>query len=249
MWRWGTAVAMGVAAACAPLGEEATVSPHAFVGLPAVQSKAEVLIEKPQYVLSYDTDARMARWVAWRLASADLGTVKRCDCWAPDAALPVSLQPKTEDFGQRGYEVGHLCPAQDRSARAEDNRETFRAINAVPQTHALNTGPWEDLELAMRQLVRNGRVLYVIAGPLPSDAVVPAAYFKVVLAVPSGSTDAAQVGLDAEVIAGIFPNTTRQLRDYRDYLVAVREVEQATGLLFFTNISPQVRAVLEVREP
>jgi endonuclease G, mitochondrial len=79
-------------AATPTAGQE--LNPNIRFGLPAPAkanpeaSREAFLIERPQYVLSYNAKTRTPNWVAWRLREADIGTAAR-SAFEPDPA-PVA---------------------------------------------------------------------------------------------------------------------------------------------------------------
>src|SRR5262249_378441 len=131
----------------------------------ADKSKEAYLIERPQYVLSYNDKRKTANWVAWQLVAKDVGRVSRGE-FAEDPDLPKGLdRVQVQAYAGSGFERGHLCPARDRSSDEKDNDSTFLMTNVVPQSRACNQGAWERLERYSRDLADNGKELYVVAGP------------------------------------------------------------------------------------
>src|SRR5215212_7740437 len=47
------------------------------------------LIERPQYVLSYNRDHGIPNWVSWQLTQRDLGDTKRSNTFVSDTTLPA----------------------------------------------------------------------------------------------------------------------------------------------------------------
>jgi endonuclease G len=122
--------------------------------------------------------------------------------------------------------------------------------NMTPQRPALNRGPWKYLETYERKLVTDeGKEIEVIAGPIFSDRVkkigkgvaVPSSYFKIAV-VHDKDHD---VTAKSDVIAVIMPNSTTVAdTKWTKFLVTPKDIEQATGCEFFTNLRPDVRAAL-----
>jgi DNA/RNA endonuclease G (NUC1) len=75
------------------------------------------LIERDQYVLSYNAKTRTPNWVSWELKKEDIGNAKRVP-FEPDPALPkgVLARVSSRDYDGAGFDRGHMCPAKDRSA-------------------------------------------------------------------------------------------------------------------------------------
>jgi endonuclease G len=69
-------------------------SEHLAMGNPngavdSVSYSNNYLMEKPQYVVSYNRDRGIPNWVAWHLDNTWLGTIPRKDKFRPDSTLPV----------------------------------------------------------------------------------------------------------------------------------------------------------------
>jgi endonuclease G len=54
----------------------------------------------------------------------------------------------------------------DRTRNEADNSSTFLMTNMMPQVPELNRGVWSDLEEYCRELVQQGKELYIVAGPM-----------------------------------------------------------------------------------
>jgi endonuclease G len=235
----------------------ASVSVHTRLGLPGATSSTaplEYLSVKPQYVVSYDGARRVASWVSWQLDAAWLGPVPRQDDFRPDDTLPPQVpQARLADYAGSGWDRGHLCPSEDRSATVGDNRSTFYLTNIVPQADNVNGGPWEKLESYLRGLATGGRELAVVAGgvftgpprSIGADAVaVPAATFKVAVVLDRPGQGIAEVTARTRVIAVVMPNDdalVARSADWRSFRVRPRQVESLTGLRLFPDVPHEVR--------
>src|SRR5262245_22769490 len=137
------------------------------LGLPASASteREAFLIERPQYVLSYNARTRTPNWVCWRLSKEDIGKAARGP-FAPDPALPKNIaKVSSHVYDGGGFDRGHMCPAQDRSATQDDMDATFYTTSIVPQAPHCNQRAWERLEAYCRDLTKDGHVLWIAAGP------------------------------------------------------------------------------------
>jgi endonuclease G len=156
----------------APAREVGKENPNVRFGLPATvkadpKSREAFLIERAQYVLSYNTKTRTPNWVCWRLCKVDIGKAARA-AFESDPALPkgVIARVNSRDFSKGGFDRGHMCPAKDRSASPDDSRAVFYMTNIVPQSPASNQKGWERLEDYCRRLAKEGHALYIACGPL-----------------------------------------------------------------------------------
>ena len=227
------------------------------------------LMAKPQYVLSYNNSLGTPNWVSWHLNSSWLGTTPRSNDFRPDPALPSGwLQVTPADYEETGFDKGHMCNAEDRSRDAVSDAGTFLMDNMVPQSPKNNEHTWEGLEAYCRTLAKQGDELYIVSGPAgrggegskgkmttiasKSDPAhrqiaVPASVWKVVLVLPKGQTTAQGVAAGAKAIAVIMPNNQELSLNWQDYIVSVNDVENLTGLKFFSNVAPAVAAGLKAQ--
>jgi endonuclease G, mitochondrial len=183
-------------------------------------SREAFLIARPQYVLSYNAEKRIPNWVCWELKASDIGTAARAP-FEPDPDLPRGFAKVTSRvYTNGGFDRGHICPAKDRSSSPKDIRATFYMTNIVPQAPNCNQRGWEKLEDYCRRLTKEGRVLYVAAGPAGVGGAgkdgrkeeigegrlkvtVPHKVWKVVLVLPR---EGAEPRKNTRVIAVIMPN-------------------------------------------
>jgi len=249
---WSAPVAVSVLNA-----KGAALSVHTRLGLPGASSATAppgYLSVKPQYVVSYDGARRVANWVSWQLGAAWLGPVPRQDDFRPDDTLPPRVpQAQLADYAGSGWDRGHLCPSEDRTATVADNRSTFYLTNVLPQADHLNGGPWEKLESYLRGLARSGTELSVVAGgvftgaprTIGADAVaVPDAAFKVAVVLDRPGQTLGEVTARTRVIAVLMPNDdalVERSADWRPFRVRPGEVESLTGLRLFPDVPHEVR--------
>jgi endonuclease G len=120
---------------------------------------------KPQSVISYGNKIHTANWVSWQLNRSWIGAADRPDNFRPDDALPAeAYKVRPSDYTGSGYDRGHIAPSADRTRKEADNSATFLMSNMMPQVPELNRGVWGDLEEYCRELVQQGKELYIIAG-------------------------------------------------------------------------------------
>jgi endonuclease G, mitochondrial len=217
-------------------------------------SKDAYLIERPQYVLSYNDSKRIPNWVCWNLNKADIGNTKRAVGFDPDPDLPKSfVRVKHSDYTGFGFDRGHLCPSKDRSDTEENNKITFYTTNIMPQSPACNRGGWERFESYCRDLTRDGSELYIAAGPhgqggtgehgkretigKAGEITVPAACWKVVMVVPNSEEMPTHA---TRTLAVWMPNDQTVPEDWKPYAVTVAEVEKRTGYKFFPVVPDDV---------
>jgi endonuclease G len=238
------------------------------------KQREDYLIERPQFVLSYNAKTCCPNWVCWRLSKDDIGKAPR-GAFISDEELKNKGLPmvKSEDYDSSGFDRGHMCPAQDRSATKEDIQATFVMTNVVPQAPRCNQHAWERLEDYCRRLTKDGHVLWIAAGPYGSGGVgkdhegkahseeiptigkhhkinVPAKLWKVILVLPDETSEPTK---RTRVIATIFPNDERVYEKkenkedwhWADHRVSVAEVEKLTGYKFFRTLPEETAQALK----
>jgi endonuclease G, mitochondrial len=254
-------LALAVVLAAAPAQAQLAISVHLTLGNPsgAVVDPAapdNYLIVRDQYALAYQRDRGIPRWVSWHLDSASLGTADRyTGNFITDTSLPVGWYRVThDDYTNSGYDRGHMTPSADRSASDPDNEATFILTNIIPQAPANNRGPWRVLEEATRDLVGLGNEVFVISGGLGTRGTlaagkldIPAATWKVLLALPAGDNDVSRVTTSTTVIAVRMPNDDTVGSSWQSYQTSVDCIEAQTGLDFFSEVEDTVEATIEAQ--
>jgi endonuclease G, mitochondrial len=241
------------------------VTEHLTLGNPSGAAQTDpnnYLIDKPQFALCFNKSRGIANWVSWHLSIDWKGTAPRTKSFRPDPDLPAGFSTiRTADYERTGFDRGHLCPSDDRDKSPTDNAATFVLSNVVPQAPLNNRETWKYLEDYARTLVDQGNEIYITAGPTGvggdgeqgsatsiagGRVTVPAALWKVLLVLPNGTDDLNRIGPNTRVIAVYMPNTqTNPNLPWQRYQLTVNELEQKTGLHFFTNLPDDVQRALK----
>ena len=209
------------------------------------------LIEKPQYALAYNCQGGTPNWVSWQLNQSWLGKVERSDDFRPDTDLPPDCYAvRANDYRGSGYDRGHLIPSGDRTRRKLDNSATFLMSNMIPQSPANNREVWRELEKYSRDLVSQGKELYIVAGGsgtaekiAKSKIIVPKYTWKVILILDRSDREDTE---NPRTIAIWMPNSEQVANtDWQDYIVSVDEVEKKTGYNFFSAMPKQIQKKIE----
>lgn len=139
------------------------------------------------------------------------------------------------DYTHSGYTRGHMAPAADMKWDREAMKESFYMTNICPQKAALNSGGWNKLENKVRDWARRDSAIIVATGPILSSKMitigesrvaVPERFYKVVLAPFADPVRA---------VAFVYPNGSSK-GAIKKYAVSVDEVEQLTGIDFFSGL-------------
>lgn len=123
------------------------------------------LLDKPQYVMSYNRSRATSNWVSWYLNSSSIGSTSRQNDFRPDTSLPSGwYQVGDTDYSGSGFDRGHMTPSGDRTSSVANNSATFLMTNMIPQAPDNNQGPWEGLESYLRGQLNNNQEIYIISG-------------------------------------------------------------------------------------
>ena len=219
------------------------------------------LIQRGQFCTSYNRDRGTPNWVGWELDASWSGPASRQDNFIPDPQVPAQwYHVVTTDYTNTGFDRGHMCPSEDRTRTQADNDSVFFMTNMVPQSATLNSGQWSTLEGYCRTLSQAGDKLYIYSGTygeggtgiygymtaFPNNKVtVPAKVWKVIMVLPAGTDDLSRVTTSTRCIAVIMNNDEGPFSSWGNYRVSVDSVEALTGLDFFSNVPPDIQAVIE----
>ncbi|MGD1699306.1 DNA/RNA non-specific endonuclease [Dapis sp. BLCC M229] len=232
---------------------------HITLGNPSnatttIENSENYLMEKAQYVLSYNRKKGIANWVSWQLNKSWLGNVERQDDFRPDDSLPEEwYQVRPNDYRNSGYDRGHLIPSADRTANENDNSATFLMTNIIPQSPDNNRETWRELEQYSRELVRQGNELYIIAGGYRKKSTlasgkltIPSRTWKIIVVLKPGA-GVGGVNKNTRVIAVDMPNSNRIRSDWKAYRVSVNKIESATGYDFLSKVPQEIQDAIESR--
>ena len=191
------------------------------------QDANNYFLQKNGYCLSYNNAKGRANWVAWSLQKSDQGKTPRQNDFAPDHTLPKAFKHVVpQDFSGTGYDKGHLCNSQARTASVALNHETFLMTNIIPQSPACNRGPWRVLEENCATWSRT-ETLVIYAGGIgelqiigKSKISVPQYCWKVIF------------GHNKDPVCVIMPNTPKLKADYKAYIVPLDVIIKKTGYQF-----------------
>ncbi|HEV2147244.1 MAG TPA: DNA/RNA non-specific endonuclease, partial [Longimicrobiaceae bacterium] len=258
----GAVAAGGAEVAASPVAEGPVYRNHLEFGTPRDVTPADdYLMEKPQYVLSYNPRRNVANWVAWNLNRTHFGDAPRSSSFTSDPALPSRFtRVVNSDYTGSGYTRGHMVRSEERTVTPEENASTFLLTNVLPQTQDLNAGPWLGLERYLQeQAQKEGREIYVLAGGIFPErpetlsgrgkVAIPTHTWKIAVLLPSGRGLAdVKSARDLRVIAVNMPNENGiATRPWRDYLTTVDALEEATGYDFLDKLPDEIEAEVERR--
>ena len=213
--------------------------------IPSSKGNQGQIIQRTGYTLSYDAKNKTPQWVAWELTKEETrGNQERTNDFQPDPDV-MGAKVVTYDYSGSGYDRGHMAPAGDMKWSKKAMQESFYMSNICPQDHNLNTEDWNDLEMKSREWARRYGKVYIVCGPIYKGTrneyigdhwvKVPDAFFKVILI--NDTRKQAALGFYFENEAGERPLS--------EYLVSVDELEELTGLDFFSALPDEEEKRLE----
>ncbi|UVQ48410.1 DNA/RNA non-specific endonuclease [Parabacteroides faecis] len=215
--------------------------------IPKLQAKrSEQVIRHEGYTVSYNSDYKIANWVAYELTAEEAKSKKteRSNKFVPDPAVKGATATN-EDYTRTGYDRGHLAPAGDMKWSAKAMRESFYFSNICPQKPGLNRGIWKDLEEQSRLWARDYGALLIATGPVITDSMkqmgknrvgVPGAFYKVICYVS---------GNEYKAIAFILENRDYKKTSLKSMAIPVDSVEKVTGIDFFPAIPDEQEKTME----
>ena len=203
----------------------------------SLEGVSEKILYRKSYVVSYNKDNKLPNWVGWHLTADHVkGNVKRPgNAWHEDLEVPIP-RATISDYKGSGWTRGHMCPAGDNKWNPDAMYETFLLSNCCPQNANLNTGTWNQIEIATRHWAEKWGDLYIICGPIlfrqqhetigDNNVVVPEAFFKIIVCLnnkhPKG--------------IGFICRNTNGNRNKDLYVNNIKQVERITGMIFFPHL-------------
>ena len=211
------------------------------------------------YSFWYDTQNRLALWVAYPLYTDIMGSGSRTDAWDYNPKVPKRYQPSLfYSFGGSTYDRGHQLPSADRLYSQDVNASTFYFTNLTAQNASLNQNLWARLEINVRDWARACDTLYVVTGAMirtPEDqtveyisdndgnqVAVPRLYYKVLL-----KYKADQAENNGYSAIGFWYENRSYTAEYPVAADAknIKEIEALTGFDFFHNLPNNIEEAVE----
>ena len=210
------------------------------------EKRQEQVIKHEGYTVSYNSEYRIANWVAYELTATEAKSKKteRSNKFVSDPQVKGATA-MNEDYTRSGYDRGHLAPAGDMKWSAKAMRESFYLSNICPQKPKLNRGIWKDLEEQCRLWALDNGSLLIVTGPVitgdmkrlgKNKVAIPKSFYKVLCYY----TEKGYKG-----IGFLFEN-----RDYKDnslksMVIPIDSVEKVTGIDFFPSIPDEQEKEME----
>jgi endonuclease G, mitochondrial len=232
-----------------------------YSGTPQVHEPHEILYNDA-FIVAYSEKYKAPLWVAYRTGNRKSKNDHQHYKWERPPRFIVDNRTEAkvthDDYTSSGYQRGHMAP----NALMYDQYghmaqlETYLMSNVIPQTAKLNTGLWLKLETKVRTEIsqddtRNKEInqVFVITGPIfdketpdtiGNGVAVPTRCFKI-LAYRRGYRGT------VKTVAFIFPQVPTKDSIW-DYVVTVDEIEEATGIDFYPELTKRKQKNLESKK-
>lgn len=210
------------------------------------KSCTEQVIRHKGYTVSYNSDYRVANWVAYELTSqeAKSNAAERSNKFVRDPMVK-GASAENGDYTRTGYDRGHLAPAGDMKWSAQAMRESFYLSNITPQKPGLNRGVWKDLEEQCRMWAADNGKLLIATGPVltpdlkrlgKNRVAIPKKFYKVICMIQDNKYEA---------VGFIFENKDYGKTSLRTLMVPVDSVERLTQIDFFASMPDSIEDRME----
>ena len=227
-------------------------------------SNDNLLIDQHYYVESYNATKGEPNWVCWHLdASNTTNAQGRLDNFAAYSGLPVGVyQVQSNSYSGSGFDRGHNCPSADRTSSYNANSATFLMTNMIPQAPQNNQQTWGNLENYLRGLTSSGYEVYIIMGSYGTGGTgssgtfntinnghvnVPSNVWKVAVILPVGNGDLYRVTATTRVLSVNTPNINSISSNWKQYIVTLKSIEQATGYKILSALPTSIHDALAIQ--
>tara|TARA_Y100000768_G_C23990477_1_gene692183 strand:+ start:4570 stop:5292 length:723 start_codon:yes stop_codon:yes gene_type:complete len=197
------------------------------------------VIDHSYYSLCYNEKHEQSQWTEHKLNKSLIsGLQTRTNNFREDPKI-TSGSAGSRDYRGSGYDRGHLVPAGDMKENYTSMSESFFMSNMSPQKPGFNRGIWRVLEEEIRSWVKNTELI-VLTGPVLRSGLdqikgisIPDQFYKIVYHPQSGR------------MIGFLLNNEYSRTPLEEFAVSVNEIEQLTGIDFFSNLPLEVQNKLE----
>ena len=219
---------------------------YARLGVPGQDGE---LLCRTGHLLAHSSQNKTPIWVIERLTKekATSRVVPRYNKFQADPDLEKGKRAELSDYKASGYDRGHMAPSANMRWDRQAMIECFYLSNMVPQVgKGMNQGIWKDLEELVRVWAIDREELFVFTGPIYEGGV-SKTIGKNKVAVPSHLYKIVYDPNRQEAIAFIMPNKALKTEDMLNYIATIRDIEEKTGLDFFSNFEKELQDVIETK--
>lgn len=215
------------------------------------------ILERKNYLVSYDTKNKIPFWVMEHLTS-DMITAeklgKRKNQYYEDISIHEYFRSTNRDYMYSGYDKGHFAPAENYHYCQDATDETFYLSGMAPQLRNINSGVWKTLEEHARAMAVKYGSIYICCGPLflprkrkrlggkiekymkygvigDDNVSVPTHFFKVILCEVEENVH----DMECYIIQNEYVGLKRKPDEFK---VSKEKIERHAGFLIFDEVLP-----------
>ena len=213
-----------------------------------IPGKCDQIVNREGYALGFSRKYRQPLWVVYRITKEEAESQKvsrKIADFYEDAEVVGAAT--LADYRRSGYDRGHLAPAGDMKFSANAMRESFSLANMSPQKNSFNGGVWHRLEQAVRNFAGREDSLFVVTGPVFIDEEEPKYIGANKVRVPEFYYKVIYDETPPQKMIGFIMANKGSKKPLSFFAVTVDEVEEATGLDFFSALPVETQTNLESR--
>lgn len=208
----------------------------------------EQIVKHLAYISSYNPNHRVPNYVVHVIPKDILyGNQKRTNDFRPDPKIKQNMSDSI-DYWNSGYDRGHMAASADFKWSKRALTESYYYSNIIPQNPSLNQGPWNRLEMQVREWAIENDELIVVTGPILNDSLpklqqgsfkvsIPQYIFKIVLD---------YYPPEYKAIAFLYPNKNVPY-ELDKHVVSIDSIEKLTGIDFFPKLDDSLENNLEAQ--
>lgn len=121
----------------------------------------DTIITTPIYTSYYSYKTHTPLFVVYKLYKGGGVCSRKGMNFESDKVLQTSTY---DDYNHSGYDIGHLCNAEDFAFDCDKEKSTFKFYNTIPQRPNLNRGIWSKYESSIRKLSQTDSLLIICGG-------------------------------------------------------------------------------------
>jgi endonuclease G len=223
------------------------------VGCPSGGSA--LTLSRQAYTLNNNGSTKFANWVSYKITK-DSPASGRPRTWKTDPDVPAgeTLDPVDYNGANVALKIDRGHQANLASMGGVPDWQTLNYLsNITPQKSDLNQGPWARLEDQERNLSKDPTIdqVFVATGPLYEHFVATLPGTNKVHTIPSGYWKIIFVGSSPEnglYASFVMNQDTPRNANFCAYQVTVAQIEERSGLTFWSHLPQPVQDALKSRQ-
>lgn len=210
------------------------------------QGRSYGVVDNASFRIGYSKARKNPLWVAYKLGiGGKYENLEALDKYVADVRTFVEVSH--DDYAGEDYVRAAMAPHFSITTRygKEAHRQTFLTSNVCPQKNTLHSTVWQELEEVITvDYADMLKEVWVITGPifdrdiqrLKSGVEIPDKFYKIVVDEKEGQLRSMAFVIDQEVTGK---------EHLRLFLTSIDNIEQLTGLDFFTELSDKTEDKFE----